>query len=227
MRQIKLISLTVVFFFSFSILVAQNSCLVLKPSISASYIGSCKQGLADGMGEAKGEDYYKGEFAKGLPDGKGTYIWKTGEVYKGEWKKGIRNGNGEYIIKTHEKDSVIAGKWKDDKYIGKADASVPYSIDYRNSIGRVSCIRVGERPYVKYVFSRNGSESNNISNLLMQGSSGSESTLSSFTGFEQVTFPFKGKVTFSAPSSFQTSVLTCELRLTIKQPGSWIVTIFY
>jgi hypothetical protein len=115
---------------------------------------------------------------------------------------------------------------KGDKNIGER-ALAPYVIEYRNSIGRVSCIKMGNRPYVKYKFSRNGEESNNISDLLMQGSSGSERTGTSFTGFEQVTFPFKGKVTFKAPSSFMTSILTCELRLVINDPGSWIVTIFY
>lgn len=209
-----------------SAIYAQSDCKVLLPAIGDSYTGSCKQGLANGKGEAFGIDRYKGDFRKGFPDGVGTYVWQTGESYEGEWEKGLRNGNGKYTFKYGGKDSVLAGVWKEDKYIGER-ALAPYVIEYRNSIGRVSCIKMGNRPYVKYKFSRNGEESNNISDLLMQGSSGSERTGTSFAGFEQVTFPFKGKVTFKAPSSFMTSILTCELRLVINDPGSWIVTIFY
>jgi hypothetical protein len=212
--------------FYFYSLEAQNFCKVLKPEIAEKYIGSCKQGLADGQGEATGIDYYRGEFSKGWPEGKGEYIWSNGATYRGEWKKGMRNGNGTYSIRNNGKDSTLTGKWKNDRFIGNQNQA-PYVIEYRNNIGRVSAIRVGDRPYVKYKFSRNGIESTNISGLLMQGSSGSESATGSFTGFEQVTFPFKGKVSFSAPNPFQMAIIYCELRLTIIQPGSWIVTIFY
>lgn len=205
---------------------AQNTCKVLMREISSSYSGSCKKGLADGIGEAAGVDHYKGEFKKGFPNGVGTYIWHTGQTYSGEWKKGLRDGNGKYVIKSADSDSIVSGIWKDDKYIGEHE-SVPYVIEYRNSIGRVSCIRIGDRPYIKYVFSRNGGPSNNISNLLLIGSSGSESNSTAFTGFEQVTFPFKGKVTYNAPNSFMSSILYCELRVVINVSGSWIVTMFY
>jgi len=194
--------------------------------ISGSYSGECKKGLADGKGEAKGVDRYIGAFKKGLPDGNGTYIWHTDQTYSGEWKRGLRDGKGKYTNKYMGRDSTISGIWREDKYIGETDIET-YIIEYRNSIGRVSCIKIGDRPYVKYVFSRNGGPSNNISNLLLQGNSGSESNSSAFTGFEQVTFPFKGKVTFNAPNSFMTSILFCELRLVINEPGSWIVTMFY
>jgi hypothetical protein len=209
-----------------SLLQAQNNCKVLITKINSSYNGSCKKGLADGPGEASGIDHYKGEFKKGLPDGIGTYIWQSGDTYVGEWKKGLRDGNGKYSYKYMGRDSVLQGGWKEDKYIGDR-ALTPYVIEYRNSIGRVSCMKVGDRPYVKYKFSRNGDVSNNLSNLLLQGSSGSERNSFSFTGFEQVIFPFKGKVTFNAPNSFMTSILTCELRFVINEPGSWIVTVFY
>ena len=205
---------------------AQPGCKVLLPAISVSYIGDCKGGLADGTGHATGEDFYKGEFAKGLPEGKGSYIWKNGATYDGEWKKGLRDGYGIYSHKYQSRDSILEGDWKEDKYLGKR-ALAPYVIEYRNGIGRVSCMRSGDRPYVKYVFSRNGGESNNISNLLLQGSSGSENQLPAFTGFENVKFPFHGDVKFFAPNNFYSAILTCELRLTINNPGAWIVTIFY
>jgi hypothetical protein len=227
MKRGNIIPLTVVFFICYTVTNAQSSCKVLKPEIAGSYTGSCKQGFADGEGEAKGEDYYKGNFAKGLPEGKGTYIWKNGAVYKGEWRKGMRNGNGTYTSKGESKDTVLSGKWRNDIFIGNPNSSQQYLVEYRNGVGRVSFIKVGERPYIKYVFSRNGGENNNISNLLMQGSSGQEKTQTSFTGFEQVTFPFRGKVNFSAPNAFNTAILTCELRFVVNEPGSWLVTISY
>ena len=200
---------------------SQNDCKVLLPSISSLYEGSCKKGLADGEGEAYGIDHYKGEFRKGFPDGDGTYIWKTGEMYSGEWKKGFREGKGEYTYKYMGKDTVISGIWKEDKYIGEK-AIVPYVIEYKNSISRVTCVRIGSRPYVKYKFSRG-----TVYSLLMQGSSGTESNTESFCGHDQVSFPFKGKITFTAPQAFMGASMMCELRFIINEPGSWEITVFY
>jgi hypothetical protein len=219
-----------IFLVSFSypgIIKAQSGCSVLLKTISGNYAGECKKGLADGYGKATGEDFYDGEFEKGLPHGKGTYIWKNGATYTGQWKKGLRDGNGRYIHKYEDIDSVLDGEWKEGKFIGKKPPA-PYDIEYRNGIGRVSCMRTGDRPYIKYVFSRNGIEaSGEISELMLQGSSGSENRSSSFNGFENIGFPFHGSVRFYAPNNFYSATLTCELRLTINKPGAWIVTIFY
>ena len=203
-----------------------KDCKVLMQNIGDFYDGDCRRGLAEGNGKASGIDSYNGHFRKGLPDGQGTYIWATGEKYTGEWKKGLREGRGIYNFKSHGRDTVITGIWREDKYMGEKIVD-PYVIEYRNSIGRVSCMRVGDRPYVKYVFSRNGAPSNGISNLLLQGSSGSEKMSASFTGFEQVEFPFKGKVSYQAPNSWMSAILNCELRIVINEPGSWVVTMFY
>jgi hypothetical protein len=62
----------------------------------------------------------------------------------------------------------------------------------------------------------------------MQGSSGTENISTNFTGFENITFPFEGKVQFTSPSPLNpTIILNCELRLKINEPGSWLVTIYY
>jgi hypothetical protein len=207
--------------FLFSGILAQSECRVLLPAISGNYSGKCKHGLADGKGNATGEDFYKGDFVKGLPDGKGIYIWKNGATYDGEWKMGMRDGYGIYSYKFQSRDSILEGEWKNDKYVGRK-ALAPYVIEYRDGIGRVSCIRTGDRPYVRYVFTRSG-----VSDLFLQGTSGIETTIDSFTGFEQVTFPFKGILRFYAPNAWMTAMLKCELRLTINKPGAWVVTISY
>ena len=202
-------------------ILAQDECQVLLPRIAVTYNGSCKKGLADGQGEAIGIDHYIGEFRKGYPDGHGTYKWQTGEIYEGEWSGGLRNGDGRYTFSINGKDSVLVGKWKNDKYVGFASIP-PYVIDYRNGIGRVSCVRTGDRPYIRFVFSRGS-----VNGLLMTGSSGTENITTSFTGYEQVDFPFKSTLKFSAPNAWMTAMIYCELRLTINQPGAWVVTISY
>jgi hypothetical protein len=211
-----------------AVLFSQTNCKVLIPSISDSYTGSCKQGLADGKGEAYGVDQYIGDFKKGLPNGKGTYIWQTGSRYEGSWKNGMRDGDGKYTFKNDGRDSVLSGIWKEDKYVG-IKAVAPYVVQYLSGISRVSCIRAGEVPYVKYKFSRSGgkAEENDIQNLTFQGSTGQESVQTDFVGFEQVTFPFEGKVRFEAPNTLNTTTVNCELRLLINQPGSWTVTIYF
>ena len=208
----------------------QNDCKVLLPGIGDSYNGSCKQGLAEGKGEASGIDKYTGDFKKGFPDGYGTYTWQTGETYIGDWKKGMRDGKGEYLSKLTGNDSVQAGIWKRDKYVGPKEVAVAYVIGYRNNIGRITCMKMGdERNYIKYKFSRSGESSSfvAITDLMLQGSSGTENISSNFTGFENVTFPFEGKVQFSAPSALNTGSLSCELRITINEPGPWLITIYY
>ena len=205
----------------------QGICKVLVPELEGTYSGDCKSGLADGAGEAIGVDYYKGEFSKGLPDGEGTYLWKNGATYTGEWKKGKRHGSGRYEYRTREQDSVLAGEWRNDKFIGARQLR-PYVIEYRTGIGRVSCMRIGDRPYVKYKFSRGGGDSYSlISNLLMQSNSGSEKIANDFTGYENVTYPFSARMTFNAPNAFYTASIFCELRLTINEPGAWLVSISF
>jgi len=166
---------------------AQQNCKVLTKNISESYTGDCKKGLAHGSGSAKGIDLYKGEFRKGLPHGKGTYNWNEGERYVGDWKKGERFGKGTYTdlqggkytgdwkngmkdgegtfeLKLNDQDSIMAGLWKEDKYLGpKPERS--YEIISRRSIDRVTMIRIsdGNRFVVKTM--QNGMENTTIQNF--------------------------------------------------------------
>ena len=215
---------------------SQNKCKVLKPAIDITYSGGCKQGLADGQGVASGIDSYTGEFKKGLPNGTGTYIWSTGEKYEGEWKKGLREGTGKYTIPYDGRDSVLTGIWENDQYIGEKSIP-PYTIQYRSGISRFSALRTGDQPLrVYYKFTRGGGTSeytSPINDLLLQGSSGNETGSSNNFGFDNVTFPFEGKVRFTAPSALSTQgspealSISYELNFVINQPGAWMVTIYY
>lgn len=222
MKRLLLLALAIIIIIT---AYSQESCKVLVPSLAGKYTGDCRDGLANGRGEATGEDFYTGDFVKGLPDGKGKYIWKSGATYEGEWKKGLRNGNGIYVSKAEGKDTVLNGIWKEDRFVG-AKRPEPYVIEYRNGVARITAMRIGDRPYVRYKFTQSGLEANIVSGLLMQGSSGTERNNSDFTGYEGISFPFSGKLTFTAPNNFRTAMISCEIRLTINEPGAWVVTIF-
>jgi hypothetical protein len=131
---------------------------------------------------------------------------------------------------------VLSGIWESDNYIGER-ALPQYVIQYKSGIVRVSCVRIGDQPfYVRYKFARGGSTSENtnaMSGLLLQGSTGNESQTGNYFGFENVTFPFEGKIKFSAPSLFSAPnevnavTLNYELKFVINQSGAWMVTIYY
>ncbi len=206
---------------------AQSGCKVLLAPISDNYTGECRQGLADGYGEAVGTDSYQGRFSKGLPDGEGTYTWASGAVYRGQWKRGMRDGRGAYHFMVNGRDSVQAGIWKRDIFKGPEKVA-PYKIISSIGIPRSSFMRQATtEKYVTFKFSRSGSSSYSINDLVMQGSSGVETNTTAFTGYDDVIFPFEGKVQFKAPNLLNTSTNNYEMRFVINEPGGWVITIFY
>ncbi len=227
MNRIVRTALAALFAFTVIPLSGQSECRVLMPGISGSYIGECRKGLAEGNGEAVGTDSYKGSFRKGLPDGEGTYLWASGAVYTGQWKKGMRDGQGTFRFRFNERDSVQSGFWKQDEFVG-TEQIAPYSVTHRIGVSRASFFRQGTvENYVTFKFSRSGGSSYSIDGLIMQGSSGSESITTAFTGFQNTSFPFEGKVQFRAPNMLNTVINNYELRFVINQPGEWVVTIYY
>ena len=81
-------------FLNYSFIYAQqgdsSSCKVTPQELTGIYTGDCKNGLANGKGEAKGAYHYIGSFKDGMPNGTGIYYIvlreangnkiKTGEV---------------------------------------------------------------------------------------------------------------------------------------------------
>lgn len=204
---------------------AQESCKVLKPEISLNYKGDCKNGLANGDGEAYGRDHYVGHFKKGYPDGEGTYKWSTGEVYKGHWKRGMRHGLGEFSFFENNKDTTIVGKWEKDKFVGSKTSGGAYQVTYKNNINRITVNKIGPGNQIRFKFLSNGNEIA-VSNLMLFGDSGTTRTNRQFTGYEHIEFPFEGKVTFAASNDFYGAILNCELSFIIKEPGSYEIHIF-
>jgi hypothetical protein len=64
---------------------AQSACRVLDVEIAGAYSGGCKDGLAEGYGEAKGAAEYHGKFYAGRTQGKGIKTWSSGDRYAGHW----------------------------------------------------------------------------------------------------------------------------------------------
>jgi hypothetical protein len=108
-----------------------QTCAVEPALLRGVYTGDCKKGKAHGKGKAVGIDTYEGEFKKGWPDGKGTYLWSNGNSYTGMFVKGLRDGEGLMKYKRSGiADSVVEGFWKKDAYAGKFDQ--PYKIYFKS-----------------------------------------------------------------------------------------------
>ncbi len=225
MKNINKISFFFCLWFLALLSFGQTDCKVLKAEISLIYKGDCKNGLADGDGEASGRDHYIGEFKRGLPHGKGTYDWSTGEVYEGVWRKGLRHGAGNYSFFSNGMDTTIAGRWVNDEYVGEKSSSQAYKILFKDNIGRIKFVRFGEDGNIRFKFLQSGGEIG-ISNPMLSGDSGTEKIERFFTGFENAEFPFKGKVVFYAPSVWGASTMRCELRFEINEPGTWDLYIY-
>ena len=206
----------------------QTDCKVLKAEISLIYKGDCKNGLADGDGEASGRDHYIGEFKKGFPNGKGIYDWSTGEVYEGDWRKGLRHGTGEYSFIDNGNDTTLSGRWERDEFVGSNNKETPYEIIYKYNIGRLNFVNYGASTGagndIKFKVLRGIAEVFVSPTLI--GDSGTMWTEGDFIGFRNVEFPFTGKMIFSAPNAFNAATLKSELRFKITQPGKWDVYIY-
>jgi hypothetical protein len=199
---------------------SQNDCKVLVKEISDTYIGDCKKDLANGQGIAKGTDKYEGAFKKGYPHGKGTYTYADGSVYKGMFRTGKREGEGSYTFISEGKDSILAGIWKEDKFIGKKPEK-PYKVTLNRQINRYSFMQKSEAgSNVSVIVKRDG---NNIipPEMILIGSSGTTKTSIAFCGFEYVDFPFEGTVRYVMSNGMSINEYECEFQFVITKPGTW------
>lgn len=100
-------------------------CRVLDPELAAAYQGGCKDGLADGYGEARGLAVYKGEFRAGRKNGKGVKTWPWGDRYEGEFVDDQKQGAGVYEWGAY-------GLYRGERYMGN------YLADHREGVGTYS-----------------------------------------------------------------------------------------
>jgi hypothetical protein len=204
-------------------LYAQTSdCKVNNSSISGSYTGGCKNGLASGKGVAQGIDRYEGQFEKGLPSGRGTYKWANGIYYEGQWKNGMREGEGKMVYP----DSLISGFWKEDKYVGKKKL-VPYEIISISSIARYTITKNADRNNtVKFRIKQGGLDNISIENFSMFFDSGSEYRSGNIYGIENISYPVIIKIKYRTWNQLMTAQSDVRFEIEIKEPGSWDIILF-
>jgi hypothetical protein len=212
----------VLFIISLSGSYGQESCRVLKETIAASYSGKCKKGLASGKGIAEGLDHYEGQFVKGLPHGKGIYTWATGEVYRGDWVRGQRHGSGTYSFVLNGIDTIIDGRWIDDKYAGP-DILKPRIITNIN-VERYT-IRKNSDNFNRVLVGmlQNGSPNTGISEFIIASSSGYQVQMGSLTGFEAVVFPVTIRLSYTTFNKIKRSTYQVRFEFEISEPGDWKV----
>jgi len=222
----KIISVVFVFALALAQLSAQTQspCQVLLPGISSAYTGGCKKGLAHGQGVADGIDHYEGFFKRGLPDGKGTYKWSTGEIYAGFWREGKRNGTGRYVFLDNGAEAVQDGNWVNDVYTGPV---VPKPmVKYREGVDRYTFVNAGpERKRVLINIYQNGSRNAEISNLQVTSTSGYDTHLGQSFGYDGITFPVTIKLTYTTTNKLHTSTIYVRFEFEITEPGDWTVDI--
>jgi hypothetical protein len=75
----------------------ETGCKVHDPELQLTYAGACRDGWADGYGEARGiAATYRGEFKAGRKHGKGIKTWLGGDRYEGDFVEDRREGTGMY-----------------------------------------------------------------------------------------------------------------------------------
>ncbi len=199
---------------------SQKSCKVLKPEIAKNYKGKCKKGLAHGKGVASGVDKFEGQFRKGLPHGYGTYKWEGGQVYNGQWKEGLRHGEGSLTFEFNERDSLLTGIWENDVYKGPKPVK-PYKIVIKRNIDRYTVKREKDGNRVLFYLFQNGLPNSNVSQLMVLGDAGTETSLGSAIGYDQITFPFACKVNYRTWNKLRTVQFDVVFEIEIDQPGEW------
>ena len=90
-------SLLLPVFFCLPLVASGADCKVVDPELQRSYEGGCRNGLAHGVGAAKGDAEYQGEFRKGLKHGQGVKTWAWGDRYEGGFRDDRRHGKGVYV----------------------------------------------------------------------------------------------------------------------------------
>jgi len=202
----------------------QESCKVLVPELSGTYVGKCKKGLANGKGKAVGTDTYEGNFRKGLPNGGGVYTWANGDVYDGRWVFGVRDGDGVFKFKYDGNDSIQEGVWKDGIYKGPKPRN-PYVVSKRN-VNKYSFRRKSDGSEINVRLFQDGSDNNDVQDYTIVGGSGITFNCGAVECLENVTFPVLVKVSYITWNKAHTVMLNAVLEFEISEEGNWEVLIY-
>jgi hypothetical protein len=160
-----------------------------------------------------------------LPHGEGTYTWATGEVYEGSWKKGKRHGYGIYMYIVEGQDSILQGNWVNDAYKGMEEVD-GVRVLMKRDISRYKSLRRGDGNKVLVKIVSAGMTDLSIEEFMFLNSSGNQVRIFDATGYENVEFPFWGKVTYSIWNRTKTARLTVLFEFEILNPGVWEISLY-
>ncbi|MDO9256924.1 MAG: hypothetical protein Q7U54_15495 [Bacteroidales bacterium] len=192
-------------------------CKVLLKGISGSYKGDCKDGLANGKGTATGEDSYTGAFLNGLPEGKGVYKYKNGNMFSGYWKNGLKNGRGEFKSLVNGKATLIKGYWKDGDYAGISEPDEEYRITKLTAIENYTIKNVkGDQNFIEVSFEK-VNKKYVPRDLEVTLSSGYKIEQNKKIIIQNYNFPVNCDLHFTIPITG--GVRQCNLAFTIYKPG--------
>ncbi|MCU0461769.1 MAG: hypothetical protein MUF36_07130 [Bacteroidales bacterium] len=203
---------------------SQNAdCKVSMPSISGTYSGDCKKGLAHGHGTSQGIDNYSGNFRFGLPHGTGIYTWSNGSRYEGNWSKGMKDGAGKMVTR----DSTYTGIWKEDVYIGK-EVIAPYRVTHSQNITKWSFFK-SKSTYnaIRIRFYQGAVEGGGLISVDIATSTGEQYRDGGIYGIQHPSFPIEVRIRFTAMNSLGMSQFTGDFVFTITEPGAWDIKISY
>lgn len=199
---------------------------VLKKELIGKYEGSQKKGLAKGTGTATGIDTYTGEFKKGLPDGEGVYTDHQGNVYKGSFRLGLKNGKGVFTPAQSSNEQPLTGYWEDDKYVG-AQKIEPYEISNKTGSCNPRLYAAGAGKKVE-ICAINPVNSSYLKIRIFMIGDAIERSPERYSGrycFEDCSFPIEFDMTYSCPNKLGTARIDNTVRIKIKKPGNWFITL--
>ncbi|MEL6534225.1 MAG: hypothetical protein AAFQ98_02375 [Bacteroidota bacterium] len=214
----KILFLTLLISASTTSLFAQEACEVKIQELVGSYEGGCRRGVAHGTGTASGTDAYTGTWKKGFPDGSGTYTYASGDEYVGEFKKGRRNGEGTLTYVNGEEKK---GFWKDDEYIGEYEK--PYKVTSPpNGVNYLLTNRGDNTNRVATQIRRNGAQVP-VQNLSYVADNGLQYEISTEFGWENVEYPVNININYVIQDQMGSGTNNVIFRVTIYQPGDWLI----
>ncbi|WP_242132582.1 MORN repeat-containing protein [Aestuariivivens marinum] len=219
------LNLCMLFFFllNISLVAAQEDCKVLLENISGTYSGECKNGIANGIGIAKGIDSYEGEFKKGFPHGNGIMTYTNGSVYEGSWKKGKRNGEGVFTANIEGKKVIKKGIWKDDEYIGKPKSQM-YRVITDMGVRNYKIRKVGDAINQVTIEVRvNGQRIRIPTNTI--GDSGNYWIDQDLGIFKGTNVPFECNMNYSFNNVSNPGTTLVNFNFIILEPGEWKVEV--
>ncbi len=203
-----------------------QKCKVLKESINKEYEGECKKGLANGQGTAKGEeDYYQGTFKKGLPAGKGKYVWGNGEFYIGDFKNGMRHGEGTMYTVNEETGAIEKNKlsrWKEDVFLMEIMEEKYKVIQKRNIVG-LTAKKLDENRDRVEIRIKNATDIRDLNVIADVGSM--NKVIENRITIDYVEFPINLMINFTDANKFNTSRVAVVVEMKIESPGNWTVEI--